>query len=220
MHGGMVAAGMRVTCTIAMLLLGVNLFTAAPRPTVDVAAARRTGRDEASRALARHVAGMQIAVGYEGKPAFVDTYGDAEAVNHRPVTAATIFHIASISKNILAAVVVRLAEQHRLGLDDPVTKYVPNAPTRGAAIAVRQLLNHTSGMYSFTSRDDAEANEQKVLSHDQVIGLFKDHAPDFQPGTSWRYNNSGFYLAGMVVEAVTGRPYREYVRTNCSGRSG
>ena len=117
----MVAARMRVTGTIAMLLLGVNLFTAAPRPTVDVATARRTGRDEASRALARHVAGMQIAVGYEGKLAFVDTYGDAEAVSHRPVTAATIFHIASISKNILAGVIVRLAEQHRLGLDDAVT---------------------------------------------------------------------------------------------------
>jgi len=203
---------MRVTCTVAMVLLGVNLFSAAQRPTVDVAAARRTGRDEASRALARHVAGMQIAVGYEGKPAFVDAYGDADAVTHRSVTAATIFHIASISKNILAGVIVRLAEQHRLGLDDVITKYVPNAPTRGAAITVRQLLNHTSGIYSFTSRDDAEANEQKVLSHDQVIGLFKDHAPEFQPGTSWRYNNSGFYLAGMVVEAVTGRPYANYVQ--------
>jgi CubicO group peptidase (beta-lactamase class C family) len=203
---------MRVASTIAMLLFGVSLFTAAPRPTVDVAAARRTGRDEASRALARHVAGIQIAIGYDEKPAAVDTYGDADAVNHRPVTAATIFHIASISKNILAGLIVRLAEQHRLGLDDAVIKYVPNAPTRGAAITVRQLLNHTSGIYSFTSRDDAEANEQKVLSHDQVIALFKDHSPDFEPGASWRYNNSGFYLAGMVVEAVTGRPYAQYIQ--------
>src|SRR3954469_6408958 len=149
----MVPARMRLTSAIAMLLLGFSLFTAASPPSVDVAAARRAGRDGASRALAHHVAGMQIAVGHDGKLAFVDAYGDAEAVNHRPVTAATVYHIASISKNILAGVIVRLAEQHRLGLDDAVTKYVPNAPTGQAAITVRQLLNHTSGLYSFTSRD-------------------------------------------------------------------
>ena len=124
----------------------------------------------------------------------------------------TVFHVASISKNILAAVVVRLAEQHRLSLDDDVTTYVASAPTHGVRITVRQLLNHTSGLYSFTSRSDAEANEQKVLSHEQVIGLFKDQPLDFAPGSSWRYDNSAFYLAGMVVEAVTGRRYADYIR--------
>jgi CubicO group peptidase (beta-lactamase class C family) len=128
--------------------------------------------------------------------------------------------VASISKNILAAVVVRLAEQHRLSLDDDVTKYVANAPTHGVRITVRQLLNHTSGLYSFTSRSDAEANEQKVLSHEQVIGLFKDQPLDFPPGSSWRYDNSAFYLAGMVVEAVTGRLYADYIRDEVFRRLG
>jgi CubicO group peptidase (beta-lactamase class C family) len=198
-----------MTRTIAVLL-GVGLLAASS--AVDLAAARQAARDEAARALKRPVAGIQIAVGHDGRLAFVDAYGQADVATHRAVTAGTIFHIASISKNILAAVIVRLAEQHRLRLEDPVTAYVPNAPTGGTTITVRDLLNHTSGIYSFTSRDDAEANEQKVLSHDQVLDLFKNHAPDFAPRTFWRYDNSAFYLAGMVVEAVTKRAYAEYVR--------
>jgi D-alanyl-D-alanine carboxypeptidase len=201
---------MHVTRMTAVLF-GVALL-AVPRGTVDLDAARATGRTEAARALKRHVAGLQIAVGYDGRIAFNEAFGVADTGSARRVTAATVFHVASISKNILAAVVVRLAEQHRLALEDPVTTYVPAAPTHNTVVTVRQLLNHTSGIYSFTARDDAEANEQKVLSHDDVIALIKDHPPDFAPGTSWRYDNSAFYLAGMVVEAVTGRPYAQYVR--------
>ena len=130
------------------------------------------------------VAGVQIAVAHDGNLAFVDSFGLADAAEHRPLGNDTVFHIASISKNILAAVVVRLAEERRLSLGDEVTRYVASAPTHGARITVRQLLNHTSGLYSFTARPDAEANEQKVLSHQQVIELFKDHPLDFPPGSS------------------------------------
>jgi D-alanyl-D-alanine carboxypeptidase len=199
--------------TVMWLFVATGVLTgAAPPNELNMAAARRAAREEATRALGRPVAGIQIAVAHDGSLVFVDSFGLADAAGHRPVTNDTVFHVASISKNILAAVVVRLVEQHRLSLDDDVTKYVAKAPTHGVRITVRQLLNHTSGLYSFTSRSDAEANERKVLSHEQVIGLFKDQPLDFPPGSSWRYDNSAFYLAGMVVEAVTGRPYADYIR--------
>jgi len=198
--------------TVMSLFVATGLLTTAAPNVLDMSAARHTARQEATRALGRPVAGIQIAVAHDGSLVFVDSFGLADAAGHRPVTNDTVFHLASISKNILAAVVVRLAEQHRLSLDDDVTKYVATAPTHGVRITVRQLLNHTSGLYSFTSRSDAEANEQKVLSHEQVIGLFKDQPLDFPPGSSWRYDNSAFYLAGMVVEAVTGRLYADYIR--------
>ena len=199
--------------TVMWLFVATGLLTgAAPPNALDMAAARRTAHEQATRALGRPVAGIQIAVAHDGSLVFADSSGLADAADRRPVTDDTIFHIASISKNILAAVVMRLVEQHRLSLDDEVTKYVASAPTHGARITVRQLLNHTSGLYSFTSRADAVANEQKVLSHEQVIGLFKEQPLDFPPGSSWRYDNSGFYLAGLVVEAVTGRPYADYLR--------
>ena len=93
-----------------------------------------------------------------------------------------------------------------------MTKYVPEAPTHGHKVTVRQLLNHTSGIYSFTSLPEAEASERLDLTHDQVLALFKDKPLDFEPGTAWRYNNSAFYIAGMVVERVTKQEYGAYVR--------
>jgi CubicO group peptidase (beta-lactamase class C family) len=77
---------------------------------------------------------------------------------------------------------------------------------------VRQLLNHTSGIYSFTSLPNAANNERLELTHEQVLGLIKDKPFDFEPGTRWRYDNSAFYLAGMVVERVTKQEYGAYVR--------
>ena len=79
-------------------------------------------------------------------------------------------------------------------------------------MTLRQLLNHTSGIFSFTSLPDADANESLDLTHDQILASIKERALDFTPGTSWRYDNTGFYLAGMVVEQVTGQPYATYIR--------
>ena len=165
----------------------------------------------AKKALSRPVAGISVAVARDGKVVFARGYGLANLEHAVAVTPNTVFHIASISKNILAAVVLQLADEGKLRLDDDVTKYVPEAPTHGRHVTVRQLLNHTSGIYSFTSLPEAENNERLDLTHEQVLGLIKDKPLDFEPGTSWRYDNSAFYLAGMVVERVTKQEYGQYV---------
>jgi CubicO group peptidase (beta-lactamase class C family) len=166
----------------------------------------------ARMALERPIAGISIAVARDGRVVFARGYGMANLEHSVAVTPTTVFHIASISKNILAAVILKLAEEGKLRLDDDVTKYVPAAPTHGRHVTVQQLLNHTSGIYSFTSLPDAANNERLELTHEQVIGLVKDRQLDFEPGTSWRYDNSAFYIAGMVVESVTKQPYGEYAR--------
>ena len=166
----------------------------------------------AGRALSRPTAGLSIAVAMDGKLVFAKGYGMANLDHSVKVTPDTVFHIASISKNILSAVLLQLAEQGKLSLDDHVAKYIPEAPLHGRHVTVRQLLNHTSGIYSFTSLPEAETNEFLDLSNDQVLTLIKDRSPDFEPGTSWRYNNSAFYMAGMVVERVTTQDYATYVR--------
>jgi D-alanyl-D-alanine carboxypeptidase len=151
-------------------------------------------------------------VARDGRIVFARGYGLANLEHGVAVTPNTVFHIASISKNILSAVILQLADEGKLQLDDDVTRYVPEAPTHGRRVTVRQLLNHTSGIYSFTSLPEAENNERLDLTHEQVLGLIKDRPLDFEPGTSWRYDNSAFYLAGMVVERVTKQEYGEYVR--------
>src|SRR6266550_4907382 len=166
----------------------------------------------ARQTLSRPVAGISVAVARDGQVVLARGYGMANLEHAVAVTPETVFHIASISKNILAAVVLQLVDEGKLQLDDDVTKYVPEAPTLGHHVTVRQLLNHTSGIYSFTSPPDAANNERLELTHEQVLGLIKDKPFDFEPGTRWRYDNSAFYLAGMVVERVTKQEYGAYVR--------
>src|SRR5437764_6977077 len=166
----------------------------------------------ANKMLSRPVAGISVAVARNGQVVLARGYGMANLEHSVAVTPETVFHIASISKNILAAVVLELVDESKLQLDDDVTKYVPDAPTQGRHVTVRQLLNHTSGIYSFTSLPNAADNERFELTHDQVLGLIKDKTVDFEPWTSWRYDNSAFYLAGIVVERVTKQEYGAYVR--------
>lgn len=166
----------------------------------------------AMQLLSRHTAGASVAVARDGKVVLTRGYGLANLEHSVAVTPETVFHIASISKNILAAVVLQLVDEGKLQLDDDVTKYVPEAPTLGHHVTVRQLLNHTSGIYSFTSLADAANNERLELTHEQVLGLIKDKSFEFEPGTRWRYDNSAFYIAGMVVERVTKQEYGAYVR--------
>jgi len=166
----------------------------------------------AKQMLSRPVAGISVAVARDGQVVFARGYGMANLEHSVAVTPETVFHVVSISKNILAAVVLQLVDEGKLRLDDDVTKYVPEAPMLGHHVTVRQLLNHTSGIYSFTSLPDATNNERFELTHEQVLGLIKDKPFDFEPGTRWRYDNSAFYLAGMVVERVTKQEYGAYVR--------
>jgi D-alanyl-D-alanine carboxypeptidase len=166
----------------------------------------------AAKALSRPTAGLSIAIARKHKVVFSRGYGLANVDHSVQVTPETVFHIASISKNILAAVLLQLVEKGKLDLDADVTRYVPDAPVQGHQVTVRQLLNHTSGIFSFTSLPNAEVNERLDLDHTQVLALVKDKQFDFDPGTAWRYNNTGFYLAGMVVERVTGQDYGTYVR--------
>jgi CubicO group peptidase (beta-lactamase class C family) len=166
----------------------------------------------AKQLLSRHTAGVSIAVARDGRLILARGYGMANIEHSVAVTPETVFHIASISKNILAAVVLQLVDEGKLRQDDDVTKYVPEAPTQGHHVTVRQLLNHTSGIYSFTSLPNAANNERLELTHEQVLALIKDKPFEFDPGTRWRYDNSAFYLAGMVVERVTKQEYGAYVR--------
>jgi CubicO group peptidase (beta-lactamase class C family) len=161
----------------------------------------------AKKTLERPVLGISIALANNDRVVFARGYGFADVARSVPVTSETVFHIVSISKNIEAGVLLQLAEQGKLSLDDDVTRSIPDAPLHGKHVTVRQLLNHTSGIPSYTSLADAEKNEQLDLSHEQVLDLVRNAPADFDPGASWRYNNSGFYLAGVIAENVMHQPY-------------
>ncbi|MFD7494557.1 serine hydrolase domain-containing protein [Streptomyces sp. NPDC059832] len=130
------------------------------------------------------------------------------------------FRVGSITKTFTATVLLQLQAEGRLDLDDPVEKWLPGVVRGhghdGRKITIRQLLNHTSGIYNYT---EDPALQEKVLglgflrhrydtwTPKQIVAVAMAHEPDFAPGTDWNYSNTNFVLAGMVVEKVTGRPY-------------
>jgi D-alanyl-D-alanine carboxypeptidase len=174
----------------------------------------------AAQALKQPVAGLSIAVARKGQVVFARGYGRADVERNVPVTAETVFHIDSISKYIAAAAAMTLVEAGKLALDKDVTTYVPSAPTQGKRVTIAQLLSHTSGLYNFTSLPDADANETRDWTHEQVFALVRDKPFDFEPGTRWRYSNSGFYLAGVAIERAAGVPYATYLKDTVFSRAG
>ncbi|MFJ8583987.1 serine hydrolase domain-containing protein [Streptomyces sp. NPDC093595] len=134
------------------------------------------------------------------------------------------YRVGSITKTFVATVVLQLEAEGRLDLDDTVERWLPGVVRGnghdGRKITIRQLLNHTSGIYNVTADPGFQ---KKVFGPDflqhrydtwtprQLVAIAMQHGPDFAPGTDWRYSNTNYVLAGMVIEKATGRPYGKEV---------
>jgi D-alanyl-D-alanine carboxypeptidase len=155
-------------------------------------------------------AGLVVAVGERGNPTFERAYGLANIEWNAPATTDTVFRVGSITKQFAAAGVLLLAEQKKLSLDDPFSKYFPDFP-RGDEVTLRQLMNHTSGVHSYPGPTERTIVRTGISVPDMVehiAGL----GYDFDPGTRWEYSNSGYFLIGAVIEQVSGQTFRDFAR--------
>lgn len=118
-----------------------------------------------------------------------------------PLNPKNIFRIASITKPFTAATILTLVAEGRLSQNDPLSRFIPRYPN-GRSISVAQLLDHTAGVSDAWNADPAAA-----LGTPELLYLIAHQAPDFAPGTDWRYSNSGYFLLGAVIEAVTDKPW-------------
>jgi len=154
------------------------------------------------------LAGAAIGVMRDGKIVFLKGYGMADLEDGQPVRPDTIFRMASITKQFTAAMVLKLVDQGKLSLSDPISKYFPDFP-KAEGITVRHLLDHTSGIRSYT--DQAFMDTRAWRDHDskELVSLIagQDNLRDFPVGTDYLYNNSAYVLAGVVIEKVTGKSY-------------
>ncbi|MEO6227826.1 MAG: serine hydrolase domain-containing protein, partial [Thermomonas sp.] len=145
---------------------------------------------------------------------FRSARGLADIQTGTPLTAESVFRIGSVSKQFTAAGLLKLVEAGKVSLADPLSKYVPGFPN-GQHITVLELLNHTSGVKNYTSIAAwRQGPIDKDLSTAQTIAIFKDAEPDFAPGEEWAYDNSGYILVGAVIEAASGQPWHDYLRTS------
>lgn len=124
----------------------------------------------------------------------------------------TIFQIGSVTKQFTSAVILKLQEQGILSVSDPVNKFIPGYPN-GDKITLYHLLTHTSGIGGYTkSFKPFKFIIKKTVSKQRVLNTFEDEPLDFEPGTQFRYNSSNYYLLGIIIEKVTGKPYEQVVR--------
>jgi D-alanyl-D-alanine carboxypeptidase len=149
-------------------------------------------------------------------------YGDV--AERTPVPWQAKFRIGSYTKMFVAATVLQLVGEGRLSLEDSVDHWLPGVVAGngndGTKITVRQLLQHTSGVYNYVRRmpelfleDDFQRTRFDTLTPEGAVALAMQGPPDFAPSTDWSYSNTGYVLAGMIVERVTGRTWQHEVRT-------
>src|SRR5436309_12992605 len=140
---------------------------------------------------------------------FTAASGTTQLNTNNPPRADTHFRIASNTKTMTAAVIMQLAQESKLGLNDPVSKYVPGVPN-GDNITIAQLLEMRSGLYNYTNDPVVSAtidtDPAKVWTPAELLAIAFAHPPDFSPGAQYEYNNTNYVLLGLVIEKLDGEP--------------
>lgn len=158
--------------------------------------------------LAHQIPGVALAVLRRGKVILLKSYGFANLEHQVPVKPETIFQSGSIGKQFTAAAIMILAQEHRLSLDDKISKYFPDTPTAWQDITIRHLLTHTSGMGDYPSDIDL----RRDYTEDEYFESFKKAPLDFAPGASWNYSNVGYVTLGILIRKVTGKYYGDFLQ--------
>lgn len=155
--------------------------------------------------------GATVLVTKKGTVLYRNAFGKASLENDIPMNPNHVFEIGSITKQFTAVSILMLEEEGKLSVQDKLTKYLPNYPN-GDQITVHQLLNHTSGIKSYTAMEGLNAFGKIDKSPIEIIDYFKDEPIDFKPGEQWEYNNSGYIVLGYIIEKVTGKTYEDFIQ--------
>lgn len=195
-----------------LAVLGALVLVACPAPDGSEEAARIDDL-VVKRAQSAGAVGLSVAVARKGELVYSRAHGRAALEFPVDADEDTLFRIASITKTFTAAAILELSERGKLGLDDPLTQYLPDYPVHGAEITLRHLLTHTAGIPNVTDLGRAWSDQvARELGPDEMLALWKDRPLDFTPGEVFKYSNSGYYLLGLVIEKVSGKPYGEFLR--------
>jgi D-alanyl-D-alanine carboxypeptidase len=197
----------------AVVMLGVGTAPAATPKRVNLGQLARTlVRDGAPGAIVYLRTPTGVRAGVAG-------YADRNA--HVSMRAADRYRIASLTKAFTSVLVLQLESEGKLDIDDPVEKYLPHVVANGSAITLRELLNHTSGLFDYSDDDGwSQAvfdNPQRTWAPLELAAFGVKHAPYFAPGTDYHYSNTNYILLGLVVEAIDGKPLAQALQDRIIG---
>ena len=194
--------------------LGQAAAPAAPAQPVLAPATEIAQKADAYLRAQERVKGFSgaVLVARDGVPLISKGYGWANAEWEIPNTPTTKFRLGSITKQFTAALVLRLQEQRKLSVQDPICTYVKPCPELWKPVTIHHLLTHTSGIPSYTGLPDYQKTMMVPRTIDQMVAVFRDLPLEFAPGEKFKYNNSGYFLLGVIIEKVTEKIYEDALR--------
>lgn len=159
-----------------------------------------------------------VLLAHKGEVLHAAGYGLADREHGVANTPRTKFRIGSITKQFTAMSILILAEEGKLGVDDPIARHLPYCPEAWKGITIHHLLNHTSGIANLTSfPGNLRTTARLPLTLDEVVETFRSKPLDFAPGSQIAYSNSGYLLLGDIIERVSGMPYESFLKTRLFG---
>jgi D-alanyl-D-alanine carboxypeptidase len=164
-----------------------------------------------------HIPGASLAIVRDSRIIKAEGYGLANLELKAPATKDTVYEIGSNTKQFTAAAIMMLVEEGKVQLDDPITKYFPDAPQAWRRITIRHLLTHTSGIQNHVAvphwLDVFRTNLafETTPPRDELLKMFFKLPLEFQPGETWAYDNTGYYFLGVVIEKASGKSYWQFL---------
>jgi CubicO group peptidase (beta-lactamase class C family) len=202
---------MKTICSLLLTAL-VPLFSLSAQSTDSSSIPRRLDNYLRAAHQADRFSGVALVL-HHGTVLLHKAYGVRNAATKAPNDTTTRFPLLSITKSFTAALILKLQEQGKLSINDKLSQYLPHV-AKGDSITIHQLLTHTSGLFNYTELID-EADSALVchpVPKQRIIDIIQDKPLSFSPGTQFSYCNSGYFLLGLVIEKVTGRPYEQMMR--------
>ena len=202
---------------IIPLALGLAASPAAAQDTLPV---RRDPQGVAAR-LDAHVRRLvpfgfsgSVLVAVDGAPVLARGYGMADREAGIPVTPETVFDVGSITKQFTAAAILKLQDEGKLRVTDPVSRWLPGVPADRAGMTLHHLLTHSAGL------DDTFGGDYQVAERDSTVAVILGSELLWAPGTQYRYSNAGYTLLAAIVEAASGMPYERYLQARLFAPAG
>jgi len=163
---------------------------------------------------------MSIAVVRGEDTLLVKAYGSADLELDVPTPADAVYEIGSVTKQFTAAAILLLQEEGVLSLEDDLTRWLPDYPTGGRSISIRRLMDHTSGIRGYTEMPSFGQLTTQELPRDSLVTLVAAEPFDFEPGEALIYNNSAYFLLGLIIEKATGGSYEDFVEQRVFAPAG
>jgi len=209
---------------VTLLMLFCAAIAARPQSKVAHGSPQEKTKLRIAEAMKQsHIPGLAIAVIQDKKLQYTGTFGRADIENNVPVSRKSMFQLASISKTFIALSTLTWVEQGKLRLDDAIGAYLPSLPSHWHRVSVRQLLNHTSGITSFTNYDTlpcAVGKDVRDYKKGDVLAEVACLPLQFEPGTDWSYGDTGFYILVLLIEKLSAQEYKDFLRINVFEKIG